>query len=238
MAVRAGQDERAGRQASEGRGTLVRRGGVVLLFAALCVAPVAGRVALEGRSELALADEAAGTGDEEGEIIHLGRAARWRLPGLHYHQTAIDRLMDLAAEFEASENDETSSALSCLREVRRALLSTRHVWVPSPKTLEEVNVRIASLMARQEDQLGMKNGTKEEARQWHLERLRESPAPSRPWVAMLASWSFVGWVASSLGFLVWGIDARGKLRGEQAVRWGAMFLLSLVLWVVSTAFAS
>lgn len=230
-------DSRSSESVEEGRRPGARRGVIAVLFVALCVAPIVGRVAMEARAELSLADEAARAGDLDGEVIHLGRAARWRLSGLPYHQRAIDKLMALAAAHEAAEEDETSRALACLREVRRALISTRHVTIPSPELLDEVNGRIATLMARQEYQLGMNTGTEAEVRAWHIERLESGPAPSRAWVAAVASWSFVGWVLAAIGFLLWGIDARGRLRGKQAVRWGAAFMVLLVTWMVCTAFA-
>jgi hypothetical protein len=229
--------EHAGPREGEVRRATARRLGVAGLFLALCVTPVVGRVAMEGRAELDRAREAESLGDEDAQIIHLGRAARWRLPGIGVQGAAIDELLVLAGTYEAAADEQTPKALACLREVRRSLLSTRHVRVPAPETLEEVNGRIATLMARQEYQLGMSTGTEEESRRWHLARLRALPAPSRPWVAVVASWSFVGWVLSCVGFLIWGIDARGNLRGKQAVRWGAAFLVSLVAWMASTGFA-
>lgn len=229
--------ENAGPRAGEVRRVTARRLGVASLFLALCVTPVVGRVAMEGRAELERAREAERLGDDDAQIIHLGRAARWRLPAVGAQDAAIDELLVLAGAYEAAADEQAPRALACLREVRRALLSTRHIWVPAPETLEEVNGRIASLMARQEYQLGMSTGTQEESREWHLERLRALPAPTRGWVALIASWSFVGWVLSCVGFLIWGIDARGNLRGKQAVRWGAAFLVSLVTWMIGTGFA-
>ena len=70
-----------------------------------------------------------------------------------------------------------------------------------------------------------------------LERLREAPAPRRPWVAALASLGFLGWVVSVGGFIARGLDARGRVRGRAAVRWGLAFLISLGTWMVAISLA-
>ena len=192
---------------------------------------------MEGQDELARAQEARAAGEDDVAVVHLARAARWRLPVVGTHDEAIEELTALADDYVSREPPERTEALACLREVRRALLATRHLWTPDAAQLELVNVRISELMAAQEAALGMDTGGEEAAATWHLERLREAPAPRRPWVAALASLGFLGWVVSVGGFIARGLDARGRVRGRAAVRWGLAFLISLGTWMVAISLA-
>ena len=213
-----------------------------LLVGAAIVVGVAGpmvaRVAYEGRAELRLAAAAAEADDVDGAILHYGRAARWRVPLFTSDDVALVRLDTMAAAYEAQGDDRVTEALLCLREIRRAILSTRHLWVPDRARLEDVNGRIATLMASQEVALGMVgDDARGSSRAWHLERLTATPGPQHRGVAALASLCFLGWIVAAGGFLLRGLDARGRLRPRLAVRWGAAFLLMLVGWVLSVGLA-
>jgi hypothetical protein len=198
--------------------------------------PLAVRVGWEGRAELERADEAAQAANIDREIEHLGRAARWRLPGLRYDDIALERLVALAEQQEARGDVGTQSALAAYRETRRALLSTRTFGVPQPDLFDRVNERIATLMAAQEARFDTDVSGTGDPYTYHLQLLDETPGPD-PWQATLAALAFVGWLVSVAGFVLRALDARGRLRPGAAVRWGGACLLLLVAWTVLLRFA-
>ncbi len=213
-----------------GRGRRWRRRVVVtLLLTVLVLVPLCGRVAFEGHAELERADEAASAGDVDGEILHLGRAARWRAPVLAHDETARDRLMVIGREAEAEGVDRDHVALAAYREVRRALLATRTFSVSDPDQLQEANAAIARLMAAQEERFGTDVGGGGDPEAWHLERLSEMPGPV-PWRASVAALAFVLWLGATVGFVTRGLDAAGRLRPKAAVRWGVASLVLLLTW--------
>ena len=83
--------------------------GVALVVA---IGPLLVRVAWEGRAELIAADEAAAAGRVDLEIVHLGRAARWRAPFAASDDAAIGRLLALGAVYEADEATLTTALAS------------------------------------------------------------------------------------------------------------------------------
>jgi len=206
-------------------------------LAAGVLLPVVGRAIWEGRRELALADEAAEVDDFDAEVEHLGRAARWRLPLARHDERAVDRLMALGAEAEATGEAGAQRALAAYREVRGALLGTRGFWVPQAERFHQANERVATLMAAQEERFGTDVGGMADPYSHHLGLLEEVPGPIA-WRAWLAALAFVGWLAAMVGFFVRAIDDRGRLRPARAVRWGAAVLALLGLWIVALRFAS
>lgn len=138
------------------------------------VAPMLVRVAWEGRAELALADEAAAAGRVDLEIVHLGRAARWRAPLGGSDELAIGRLLAIGAAHEG-DLERSSTALAAYRELRAALWATRGIAVADPAALGLANRRIAGLMAAQEREFGtdLSGAGRQEAH--HLALLEAGP---------------------------------------------------------------
>jgi hypothetical protein len=211
----------------------MRRWGWRVAIAATLVVPVIVQVAVQARSELVAADEAAANGDESAEVIHLGRALRWRMPLSPVDEHAIDRLLAIG---EAAENDPADfahvRALAAYREIRSALLGSRALDVPHADVVADVDARIARLMAAQSRELGVVAA--DEARQ--LERLREVPETSRTG-PVLAAFALAAWVVATLTFLSRGLDARGRIVRPTGTRTGLLALAALVLWLVAWRFA-
>ena len=218
-----------------GRVALRRIGLLVAAGGALAI-PVAVRVSWEGRAELDLADAAAEEEDADAEIEHLGRAARWRMPLLSHDEEAIDRLLQLGTDAESRGDEGRQTALAAYREARGALLATRTWGVPQRDVFDDVNVRIATLMAEQEADFGTDVGGTGDPYTYHLALLEEVPGPD-PWRANFAALAFVGWIVATVGFVLRGIDARGHLRPKSAVRWGVAAVVLLAAWALLLRYA-
>jgi hypothetical protein len=215
---------------------LLRRVALIAGAAAALAIPVGLRVAWEGRAELDLADLAAEDEDVDAEIEHLGRAARWRIPVLGHDEEAIDRLLIIGTDAESRGGEGRQTALAAYREARGALLSTRTWGVPQRDVFDDLNTRIATLMAEQEADFGTDVGGTGDPYTYHLALLDEIPGPD-PWRANFAALAFVGWIVATVGFVLRAIDARGHLRPRSAVRWGVAALLLLAAWAVLLRYA-
>jgi len=217
---------------SDRRAALRRLGLRALVLPALLV-PVVVHVAVEASRELSAADAAAELGDEDAEVLHLGRALRWRLPGAGHDELAIDRLLALGAAAEEDPADVGHArALAAYREIRSALLGSRALDVPHADVLADVDARIARLMVAQSQALGV--AAQDETLQ--LERLREASASPRTPV-VLAALAMVMWVGASLAFLARGLDAQGRLRRPTGTRAGVLALAALITWMLAWRFA-
>lgn len=144
--------------------------GVALVVA---IGPLLVRVAWEGRAELIAADEAAAAGRVDLEIVHLGRAARWRAPFAASDDAAIGRLLALGAAHEGDEATLTT-ALAAYRELRGALWATR-VRAPEGEALALTNGRIAALMAAQERAFATDLSRRGAQEAYHLALLAAGP---------------------------------------------------------------
>ncbi|TPV93976.1 MAG: hypothetical protein B7733_17495 [Myxococcales bacterium FL481] len=220
----------ASRPAGAGRAAVIWGGGIALALAAMLV-PVVVRVGVEGHAELERAREMARSGTFHDQVLHLGRAARWRLPIARHDELALAKLIELGEAHEAMGPDGHARALVAYREARRALLATRTVDVADPARLAHANRRIAVLMAAQERALEMRAGAEPGREDHHLAALSVMPE-SDPGRSRWAAVAFVAWVAASVGFVVTGVDARGRLRAKQAVRWGMGVVALLVAWIL------
>jgi hypothetical protein len=171
------------------RGRLWRAAWAALVLIGVAT-PLLLRVAWEGRAELAAADVAAAEGRIDLEIVHLGRAARWRAPLVGHDDEALARLMRVGADAEAEEGG-TQTALSAYREARGALLATRAWGLADPALYEQANARIAALMAAQEQVFGTDLSRTGASEAYHRELLAQAPTgdpawPSLLWLALLA----------------------------------------------------
>jgi len=222
-----------------GRGRVGSTAGWVVLGLALLAAPLVGRAAWEGRAELRAADAARDQDDKDVEIEHLGRAARWRVPGLSHDEVALDRLETLAVNAQA-HGEQDHIALAAHREIRRALLATRSFGVPHPDRFARANAQIAALMAEQERtfQTDSSGGVAaDDLEAYHRGLLDRVPGPN-PWRANLAGLAFVAWLVTSAGFVLRGLDGEGRLRARPALRWGGGSVVMLVTWAVLLATAN
>jgi len=222
-----------------GRGAAARWGwrlGALGLAGVAGLGPLWIQAGVEGRAELEHADEAVARGDADGELEHLGRALRWRAPLWGHDERALERLWDRGEQAQALGDDGRSRALAAYREVRRGLLATRAWGVPHRARWDEANVRIAALMAEQERAAGTDASGRGDPEGFHRELLERVPGPE-PIRGNLAALSFVGWLVALGGFVLRGIDPRGRVQPRAALRWGGAALGLLVAWAVLLATA-
>lgn len=212
------------------------RAGLLTVIVAGVFAPLCVRAIWEGRAELEAASAAAEAARHDDEIIHLGRAARWRVPLASHDDQALDRLMALGAAHEQRGAEGRADALAAYREARRAILATRTLGIPHADVFHAANQRIAALMAAQERELGMDLSGEGRQEDHHLALLEQVPGPDPVRGAGVAL-AFVGWLVASAGFVLRALDAQGRLRRRPAVRWGGASLLLLIVWAVLLRFA-
>ncbi len=79
--------------------------------------------------------------------------------------------------------------------------------------------------------MGLDIGGTDDPVAFHRELLSKEPGPD-PVRGNLAALAFLGWAACIAGFVVQGIDPRGRLRPRPALRWGLGVLALLVAWTV------
>ncbi len=182
------------------------------------VVPVGIRVAVEGQRALVRAQQAEARGDVPARIEALGQAARWTLPaGLGSQNEALAALEALAHGPDVPED----VAIRAHRQVRRALLGTRAWGVADRERLAHANRALARVTTARADDGG----------QIGARYLEAEPAG---WRANLAGVAFAAWVVAGLGFVRRGLDARMRLRPASAVRWGLVWVVSLLAWVALT----
>lgn len=202
-----------------GLGRIARGAALAILVVVGVAAPLLLRAAWEGRHELELADVRAQEGRVDLEVVHLGRAARWRVPFAGHDEEALARLMTIAAaaaEDEAGRGPQT--ALLAYREVRSALLATR-AWGPADRaTYDAANRRIAALMAAQERLFETDLSGALAAEEHHMELLERSGATAGPWGALAAALALVCG-AAALGA---GIPEAGPLRRRPLLAFAAL----------------
>lgn len=213
-----------------------RRPLLVLAGIAAVLVPIAARVVVEGRAELAAADEARAREDLDAELEHLGRALRWRMPGSGHDEAALERLWALGEAQEARGAEGRDAALAAYRELREGLLATRAWGIPHRERWEAANERIAVLMAAQERDNGTDVSGTGDPEGFHRALLSKTPGPE-PIRGNLAAVAFAGWVACTAGLLLQGLGPRGRLRARPALRWGLGAVLCLVAWAVLLATA-
>jgi hypothetical protein len=227
----AGEDEAERAKPSDeggGGGKLGRRlaVGVVML---VVLASLLVRAWLDGRAQLREADAMAELGDLDGEIRHLGRAARWRLPVAEHDELARARLLEIAERETAAGH--VGVALVAMRELRSAILATRTIDVVDPELLEAANVEIVTLMVLEANEAGR---TADGAR-WAAELDEDTSASEGGGHgrgrSLIAAACFAAWLVACVGFFVRGIDGKGRLEPRLALRWGVAMLVLLVGWL-------
>ncbi len=204
-----------------GRGWL-RRGAWAALVAVGVIGPLLARAAWEGRGALAQADVAAAAGRVDREILHLGRAARWRVPIAGHDEAALARLMAIGEAAELRGGAGSQTALMAYREARAALLATRAWGVADRALLHAANRRIARVMAEQELVFGTDLSRAGSREAYHRALLEQAGAGGWPWAAVAA-----GLTAAAALLALRGPATRGR-----AV-WGGLALgLALATWAL------
>lgn len=185
--------------------------------------PLLGRAAWEGRGALDQAGLAAAEGRVDREIMHLGRAARWRVPFASHDEAALARLLAIATEAERGGEAGSQTALTAYREARGALLASMAWGVADPELLAAANQGIARLMAAQEQMFGTDLSGTGTAEAYHLTLLQQAGEQRPPWPALTAVATVVG-----LGLALRG----GSSRSARGV-WGALAVLgALATWAL------
>ena len=185
------------------------------------------RMAVDSHAACQQARALAAAQDTDGEIRSLRHAIESWAPAGTCAPQAADRLTAIADAAEAAGNVDT--ALYALRTQRTALLSIRHLWVPQGHRLALLHPRIGRLMALQSG--GPPDVQEANANRYsqQLDGWRER-GPRMP-LALGASLSFMGWLATLVMAATRGFHADGRVRST-AWRWALANLVLLAAWII------
>lgn len=198
-----------------------------LATASAIVVLVAARVVLASKAELAAGDAARDAGDLDVARLHYRRAARWYAPASPYGADALDRLADLAIAAEAAGDPD--AALASWRAMRAAIVSARSSYVPYAERLRRATDQIAALTSQTDVPPLDAGKSRAELRAEHRRLLEPLPRPKPGW-ALSALLGFVVWVGAAFLFASRGIDADDRVQRPEAIRWGVLGVLGLLLF--------
>lgn len=195
-----------------------------MLAALVAFGTLVARATLDAARSTRLADEAAAQGDFESTVLHLRHAAQWYVPILGTRRHQLERMIELGDGAQTPE-----AQLFAWRSARGAILSVRHAWVPNGNLLPGLHERIGQAMALQAQRTSPDSARSAAEYTAELDAWRErQPAPLP---AFLASFAFVGWIAS-LALAAWrGISPAGRPTRALAL-WLALSVALLVSWVL------
>lgn len=199
---------------------------VVTALLSLCVliTVLSVRALYEARAARGRADAALAADDLDLAVAELRGAARWTAPVNPYATGALDALERIATQARA--RGDNTRALAAQRAIHAAIHAGRSFYTPHADRLNRADRVIADLMAEAPPaEIDVARSKPERAIAY-----REALAVTRPrelWVAS-AVLGFITWVSGALVFMVYGLDAEGRLVRHIGKRSG----LSVVLgWI-------
>jgi hypothetical protein len=149
-------------------------------------------------------------------VTFFDRSIRWYTPFNPYVDKSAQRLWDIADLAEKEGN--TRLALMALRTIRRGFRAAESFYTPGKEWTAKSNSRIEQL----------------------LRPGNESPTASENEAAPHTLWSMVlllgllGWVGSTIGFILFACKGNGTWRISRApgLLWGSLALVCFALWLV------
>ncbi len=184
--------------------------GVVLFLVAV-------RVVAGAQQELSAGDALAEAGDLEGALTHWRRAAKWYIPGAPFAGDAVDRMVGLAEERQASGDSE--GALQGWRSVHAAALGARSLFVPYESARTQADEAIDALTRGQAPPIAA---------------VPPSGASVFFLLAVLGFWFFV---ASVLLLAHRAIDEEDRILSGPFRRYGLATVVSLAAMIAGLALA-
>ena len=179
----------------------------VALVVVVVVGAVSGRVIVAGERALAMSTEALRAGDPARATTHAREAATWFAPGASHVRVAYGRLLALGREAERRRLREPS--LEAYRAVITASASTRFVFEPFRREVDEARGAIARLEASGERAPGVASEPGEAIERDQLAELARTPRAIRPWSLVLAG--SIAAMALGLGVVLRrGFDETGR----------------------------
>jgi hypothetical protein len=200
---------------------------IVLAGLTLALAILTTRLLLDGRTAFRAGAEAEQRGELTAAIRQYLDAGRLYVPGGPYSRHAVDRLDSIAVA--AVTRGDYATARSAFEAERAAILGTRSFYIPQQDRLAELERRLARLLAASEVETAAADFSERAA--WHAQRLAEHAGPSVTLV-LLALAGLLTWVASTVLFLLRGLDSRLGLRRGPALLAASGFVAGLTVFLV------
>lgn len=212
-----------------------RRALFVILALLLPAGGCAGRVLVEGRSELRSSQELKDE-DRAAAVLHARRAASWYLPFAPHVGEAYRGLRELAILSEREGDRKT--ALSAWRSIRSASLSTRWLVEPHRRERLEADSAIARLASEEAPVSAMSKQrlSPRDAQELHRSALARDDAPKPGWVLALLL-GLGAWASGMAWLFRRGLTQEGRIVKEVARRAGAMAIVGVVLFAAGVIWA-
>lgn len=208
-----------------------RRARAWIATAAVVLATLVARGAIEGSVCVRRSDEALARGEIDASIAYAMRATKWYVPFAPHVEAGYERLRTIARKAEAS--GDADGALVSWQAIRAGARGTRSFYQPFPDRLKEADEHVATLLASKPPPGVDKDKPREQRVREHLELLSGSAAPAAAAVVAmylgLAAWLFGAHRAIAAAFAP-PAEAR-----RPAWVYGALGALGLVVFLFAIA---
>jgi hypothetical protein len=157
-------------------------------------------------------------------ITFYDRSLRWYSPLNPYVDQSARRLWQIA--LRAEQHADIRLALIAVRTIRGGAYASRSFHTQGEELIRKCDAKIISLLDNQPKGQGDHSQTS-------LPGHRRYPAPDVFWSCILEV-GLMGWIASVLGFLLFGLT-RGPDTGlvsRSAIGCGALFIIFYTLWIL------
>jgi hypothetical protein len=163
-------------------------------------------------------------------ILHFARAIHWYTPGNAAVKESIEELWQIGTQ--AEERGDEGLALDALQNLRSSLYSARSFYTPHMHWIKACDEHIAAILARREgaripdsDKIGL------QARKTSFLNVLRKPTEPHVFWSFILEVGFVGWVGSTVAFILRVFAGEQGFQPRRAFFWGALVASFYACWI-------
>ncbi len=206
------------------------RSAIVAITAVVVVGATCARLIYDSEKAYRAGLEAIRQGHIEDAIILLRSSAMAFLPFNPFVDRAYDTLWQIGRKAEIAGDSEL--ALAAYRAIRSSILASRNVSIPHSGWLEQIDMRIATLMAR----ASPAGAEEDRQRRVHMSFLSARWQPSPFWSVVLALGFFL-WIGSFIYFIFFGLNTSLTVSRRPAIFGLVGLCAGFMLWLAGMILA-
>jgi hypothetical protein len=163
-------------------------------------------------------------------VTFFDRAIRWYAPFNPYVEASANRLWEMG--LRAAEKGDHRMALMAFQTLRRGFFAARGLYGPGQAWIRKCDEKIYDISGTRQHRT---DSDGQEIETLNASSMSPETMPPHPWWSLAVVGAFMGWVASVLGFIVFGMKDGSTpcMEWGRALPWGFGIGVFFALWIWS-----